>query len=504
MATDVVMPQMGESIAEGTIVRWIKKVGDQVDRDEPLFEISTDKVDAEIPSPAAGVIAEIRVQEGETVPVNTVVAVIGAAGDRPAAPAPASAPPAPASAAPAPTSAAPAPARAVDPPEPQSQGDGSSAAAASAPTPAPTPQMAPRESKPAARPQPQPGGQAERAPAEHVQGTPEPIEDVIRQRSSPLVRKIAQEHRVDISQLQGTGIAGRVTKHDILEFIESGRVGRPAPAGQPEQAGQAGQAVQSARAGKSAQPAQTAAASSKGPAVDGPIVQPGAPTEVVPMSVMRRKIAEHMIASRRTSAHVHSAFEVNFARIAKIREAQKAEYERAGAKLTYLSFIAKAVIDALRAVPVVNASVDGENIVYHKGVNLGIAVALDWGLIVPVIKGADEKNLLGLSRSIADLAARARSKHLKPDEVSGGTFTITNPGVFGALFGMPIINQPQVAILGVGHVEKRPVVIDDAIAIRPMAYLTLGYDHRIIDGAVADQFMSHVKQALENWDPGNA
>jgi 2-oxoglutarate dehydrogenase E2 component (dihydrolipoamide succinyltransferase) len=222
------------------------------------------------------------------------------------------------------------------------------------------------------------------------------------------------------------------------------------------------------------------------------------------MSVMRRKIAEHMIASRRTSAHVHSVFEVNFGRIAAIREAKKAEYEREGAKLTYLSFIAKAAIDGLRAVPVVNASIDGENVVYHKGVNLGIAVALDWGLIVPVIKGADEKNLLGLTRGIADLAARARGKQLKPDEVSGGTFTITNPGVFGALFGMPIINQPQVAILGVGNVEKRPVIIDDAIAIRPMAYLTLGYDHRIIDGAVADQFMSYVKHALENWDPGNA
>ena len=222
------------------------------------------------------------------------------------------------------------------------------------------------------------------------------------------------------------------------------------------------------------------------------------------MSVMRRRIAEHMIASRRTSAHVHSVFEVNFSRVAQIREAKKAEYDRAGAKLTYLSFIIKAAVDALRAVPVVNASVDGDNIVYHKDVNVGIAVALDWGLIVPVIKHADEKNLLGLSRAVADLANRARGKQLKPDEVQGGTFTITNPGVFGALFGMPIINQPQVAILGVGAVEKRPVVIDDAIAIRPMAYLGLGYDHRIIDGAVADQFMSQVKRTLENWDPGAA
>jgi len=219
------------------------------------------------------------------------------------------------------------------------------------------------------------------------------------------------------------------------------------------------------------------------------------------MSVMRKRIAEHMLASRRTSAHVHSVFEVNFARVTQARDAKKAEYERAGAKLTFLSFILKAVVNALRAVPVVNASVDGETIVYHQSINVGVAVALDWGLIVPVIKSADEKNLLGLSRAVADLAARARSKQLKPDEVAGGTFTITNPGVFGALFGMPIIHQPQVAILGVGHIEKRPVVIDDAIAIRPMAYLSLGYDHRIIDGAVADEFMSHVKHELENWDP---
>jgi 2-oxoglutarate dehydrogenase E2 component (dihydrolipoamide succinyltransferase) len=219
------------------------------------------------------------------------------------------------------------------------------------------------------------------------------------------------------------------------------------------------------------------------------------------MSVMRKKIAEHMVVSRRTSAHVHSVFEVNFARVAQIREARKAEFERSGAKLTYLSFILKAAVDALRAVPIVNASVDGDSLVYHKDVNVGIAVALDWGLIVPVIKQADERNLIGLSRALSDLAGRARTKQLKPEEVSGGTFTITNPGVFGALFGMPIINQPQVAILGVGNVEKRPVVIDDAIAIRPMGYLTLGYDHRVIDGAVADEFMSHIKRAIENWDP---
>ena len=394
MPTDVVMPQMGESIAEGTIVRWIKKVGDKVDRDEPLFEISTDKVDAEIPSPAAGVVIEIRHKEGETVPVNTVVAVIGQASEEPADTPPAV-------------------------PTPK--------ATAAAPVPTAKP---PRSAQ---------------------------TENVSRQRSSPLVRKIAKEYHVDISQLQGTGISGRVTKNDILGFLGEGQ---------------------------ERQEAQTTEGS-----------------EIVKMSVMRKKIAEHMVMSRRTSAHVHSVFEVNFSRVAKILEAKKAEYELAGAKLTLLAFILKAIAEALRAVPVVNASVDGDNIVFHQDVNLGVAVALDWGLIVPVIRNADQKNLLGLSRAVADLAARARAKQLTPEEVTGGTFTITNPGVFGALFGMPIVNQPQVAILGIGNVERRPVVVDDAIVIRPMGYLTLGFDHRLIDGAVADRFMSHVKQTLENWDP---
>ncbi|MGE5245564.1 MAG: dihydrolipoamide acetyltransferase family protein [Betaproteobacteria bacterium] len=449
MATEVVMPQMGESIAEGTIVRWIKKVGDNVDRDEPLFEISTDKVDAEIPSPAAGVVTEIRVKEGETVPVNSIVALIGAAGEAVAAPA-APAPP--------PAAAPPTPA-----PAPEVRG-------AATPTPRigpPAPTPPPQERKP-------PAGAA---PPER----PSTTEEAIRQRSSPLVRKIAKEHDVDISQIQGSGIAGRVTKDDILGFI--GRAGQAGPAG-------------------AAAPAGTAAP--KGPAVEMPTFKPGASDQVVPMSVMRRKIAEHMVASRRTSAHVHSVFQVNFGRVDEIRRTKKADYERAGSKLTYMSFIVKATVDALRAVPIVNASLDGENVVYHRNINIGVAVALDWGLIVPVVKNADEKNLLGLSRAVADLASRARSKQLKPEEVQGGTFTITNPGVFGAEFGMPIINQPQLAILGVGAVEKRVVVIDDAIAIRPMAYLTLGYDHRLIDGAVADQFMSHVKKSLENWDPADA
>jgi 2-oxoglutarate dehydrogenase E2 component (dihydrolipoamide succinyltransferase) len=452
---DVVMPQMGESIAEGTIVRWIKKVGDKVERDEPLFEISTDKVDAEIPSPIAGVLTEIRHKEGETVPVNSVVAVIGAGGAK------ADAPPA----------AAPAKAEAPAPPAARQQGDGSSAPLSAAPAPPPAPAPAPA-------PAPKAGPSA--APAESS-------EEALRQRSSPLVRRIAKEHNVDISAIQGTGMAGRVTKDDILGFIARGRPSGGAPA--PD-------------AGRPAPASRIAPA----PAAPPPAARPAAPLagQSVPMSVMRKKIAEHMIASRRTSAHVHSVFEVNFHRVAQIREAKKADYERAGAKLTYLSFILKAAVDALRAVPVVNASVDGDNIVYHRAINVGVAVALDWGLIVPVIKGADEKNLLGLSRAVADVANRARSKQLKPDEVSGGTFTITNPGVFGALFGMPIINQPQVAILGVGAVEKRPVVVDDAIGIRPMAYLSLGYDHRIIDGAVADEFLAHIKKTLENWDPSEA
>jgi pyruvate dehydrogenase E2 component (dihydrolipoamide acetyltransferase) len=435
------MPQMGESIAEGTIVRWIKKVGEKVDRDEPLFEISTDKVDAEIPSPAAGVVTEIRVKEGETVPVNSVVAVIGAASTAPSA-------------------------NAEEPKTP--------------PAPAPKPVEPPRPSPQAAEAAGGAGGAKAAAPSDtrRGEGVPGVMEDALHQRSSPLVRKIAKEHNVDISQIRGTGIAGRVTKDDILTFIG--------------QEGRNGQEERVARAGVAPVVSDTSI---------HPPLRPAAGDRVEKMSPMRKRISEHMVMSRRTSAHVHSVFEVNFSRVAQIREAKKAEFERSGAKLTFLSFIVKAAVEAIRAVPIVNASVDGDSVVYHKDVNIGIAVALDWGLIVPVIKNADERNLVGLSRSIADLANRARNKQLKPEDVQGGTFTITNPGVFGALFGMPIINQPQVAILGIGNVEKRPVVVDDAIAIRPMAYLSLGYDHRVIDGAVADEFMSHVKKTLENWDP---
>jgi len=433
MPTNVFMPQMGESIVEGTIVRWVKKIGDHVDRDEPLFEISTDKVDAEIPSPAAGVLTEIRAKEGETVAVNTVVAIID---ESPGAVAPAPAAP----------------------------------ATASAPAATPAPQVAQAAAPP-------PSGSGPVPPA------PESLssDNLRRQKSSPVVRRIAAEHGVDITQIDGSGIAGRVTKQDILEFIDEGG---KAEGGKAAASAQAPSAPQGFAVPEQAAPAPRAAGD-----------------DVVPLTLMRRRIAEHMIASRRTSAHVHSVFEIDFSRVARLRDAKKAEYERAGARLTYLPFIVKAVVAGLRAVPVVNASIDGDNVIYHKDINIGIAVALDWGLIVPVVKQADEKSILGLSRAMHDLANRARSKQLKPDEVQGGTFTITNPGVFGALFGMPIISQPQVAILGIGAVEKRVVVVDDAIAIRPMAYLSLGYDHRLIDGAVADQFMSVVKKQIETFDP---
>ena len=423
MSTPVVMPQMGESIAEGTIVRWIKKVGEAVDRDEPLFEISTDKVDAEIPSPAAGVLLEIVVKEGETVPIHSVVATIGVAGEKATASA------------------------AVGQPE--------TPAAAETPPPAPPTAVA------------------------------DPLgEDGRGQRSSPLVRRIAKEHGVDIGGITGSGAGGRVTKHDILEFISA--VAPPsasAPAGSSTGA--------SARPAAFAAPAAPHAASAR-----------LAGDRVEPMSVMRKKIAEHMVFSKHTSAHVYSVFEVNYTRVEQIRKAKKDDYERQGAKLTFTSFIAKAAVDCLRRHPVINASIEGDTVIYRGAVNLGIAVALDGGLIVPVVKDADEKNILGLSRAIADVADRARAKKLNPDEVQGGTFTITNPGNVGAQFGLPVINQPQVAILGVGTIEKRAVVIDDMIGIRTMGYLTLGYDHRLVDGAVADQFMADLKRSLENYDAG--
>ena len=445
--TNVVMPQMGESIAEGTIVRWIKKVGDSIDRDEPLFEISTDKVDAEIPSPAAGILTEIKVKEGETVAVNSVVATIGTAN------------------------------------EVKTAGSALPEAAAGQPD---TPVAA-----------------STSAAATSSNGDEASREDVRRQKSSPLVRKIAAEHKVDISRIQGTGLGGRVTKEDILKFIESGAPGESAsaqaPADKPRAASRPSTEL---RAGE---PRIATEAPATAPVIPAPpsaptFFKPGERVQVVPMSVMRKKIAEHMVLSARTSPHVYSVYEVNFGRIAALRDKKKAAYDAGGAKLTYTAFIAKAAIDALRQFPIVNASIDGDNIVYKKDINLGIAVALDNGLIVPVVRNADEKNLLGLSRAIDDIANRARAKKLSPDEVQGGTFTITNPGIFGALYGLPLINQPQVAILGVGAIEKRAVVIDDAIGIRPVCHLTLGYDHRLVDGADAGRFLSYLKERLENFD----
>jgi len=431
MPTPVLMPQMGESIAEGTIVRWIKKVGDAVDRDEPLFEISTDKVDAEIPAPAAGVLTEIKVKEGETVAVNSVVATIGTSSDVSSGQEP-EAPPAPPPVAP--------PRDAVVPADVLDQ---------------------PHEK--AATPQRKTNGRSATA-SKSVE------DDSRKQRSSPLVRRIARDNDVDISQIHGSGLGGRVTKNDILEYIDTGT-----------------------RDSGSGMPADRSSGESRTP-------NPESRVEIKPLSVIRKKIADHMVMSRRTSAHVHSVFHVNFSNVERIRHQKKAEFEQSGVKLTYMAFIAKAAVSALRKFPIVNASLDGDNVVYKKDINLGIAVALESGLIVPVIKHADEKNLLGLSRAIADIANRARSKQLKPEEVHDGTFTITNPGQFGSQFGMPIINQPQVAILGIGTIEKRPIVIDDAIAIRTMAYLTLGYDHRLVDGATGDQFMAEIKEQIEDFD----
>jgi len=458
MPTDVIMPQMGESIFEGTITKWLKKPGERVERDEPLFEISTDKVDAEIPAPAAGVLKEIKIGEGQTVPIQTVVAVID--GEGPAATAPT---PAPAAAKPA---AAP-PAAAPPPPPPP---------AVEAPLHfEPTPRTAlPPPPAPAAAPPPAPA----RAEDEKI-------------RSSPLVRRMAREHGIDLSQVPGTGAGGRISKRDILAAIEHG--GAPAAA-----------------APAAAQP--SAAAPAPPPPASGSLYRPGLELavpreriyfgryEVQPMSTMRQKIAEHMLASKHVSPHVYSVEEADVSGIVALRNKAKSEFERKyELKLSYMPFFLRAAIEGLRAYPTMNASLDGTNVVLHKEFNIGMAVALDWGLIVPVIKNAEEKNFLGLQRAINDLAERARTKKLKPEEVAESTFSITNPGVFGGLMGLPVINQPNVAILGLGAVQKRPVVIDDAIAIRSMVYLTLSYDHRVVDGAIAHQFLHKVKSLLEDW-----
>jgi pyruvate dehydrogenase E2 component (dihydrolipoamide acetyltransferase) len=441
------MPQMGESIAEGTLSKWLKKVGDEVKRDEPIFEISTDKVDAEIPSPAAGVLAEIIVKEGETVAVQTVVARLetekgatAGSGTRDAG----------------------------------SAGVAPASGSIGIPTPSPASPKAPAISpSSAARQQPETPAIA----ASHV-GNGNSFEDRVKKKSSPLVRKIAAEHGVNIAALQGSGVAGRVTKRDILGFIESG----------PS--------------------ATTALPTSRVPLPSGhdlPLPQPWPGDVVEPMSKMRALISEHMVASRHTSAHVTSFIEIDFTRVAKIRAKNRADFEAAtGQKLTYMPFIIKAVTQGLKAFPVMNSSVAGTNVIYRKQINIGIAVALDWGLIVPVIKRADDLSISGITRALNDLAARARAKKLSPEEVQEGTFTITNPGVFGSLMGTPIINQPQVAILGVGAIEKRPKILpgvdgEDTIAIRTCAYFSISFDHRIIDGAVADQFLAFVKKTIESF-----
>ncbi|HWR16914.1 MAG TPA: 2-oxoglutarate dehydrogenase, E2 component, dihydrolipoamide succinyltransferase [Terriglobales bacterium] len=423
-ATDVIMPQMGESIFEGTITKWLKNVGDKVQRDEPLFEISTDKVDAEIPAPASGVLTEIKAQAGSTVQVNSVVGVIGGTGAPAAAPAPAAQPAAPAK-----------------------------AAAPAAP-----------------------------APAAPVHEEEEVTVDGQKIRSSPLVRKMAKEHGINLAQVKGTGLGGRITKEDITAYIENRGKAPAAP-------------VPVAAAPMAAKPAAPA------PAPAAPL-----PGEVVPMTAMRKIIAQRMVESKHTSAHVHTIYEIDMTRVMNLREKIKKQFEQKnGVKLTPTTFFARAAVKGIRDFPIINSSVEGDNIRYHRNINIGIAVALDWGLIVPVIKNAEEKNIVGLQRSITDLGDRARSKKLKPDDVAGGTFTITNPGQFGQMFGLPIISQPQVAIMGIGSIKKMPVVLTDengtdSIAIRQICHVSLGYDHRIIDGAVADQFLRSVAKFLENWN----
>ncbi|MBW4027644.1 MAG: 2-oxoglutarate dehydrogenase, E2 component, dihydrolipoamide succinyltransferase [Acidobacteria bacterium] len=540
MATEVLMPQMGESIFEGTITKWLKKPGDTVERDEPLFEISTDKVDAEIPSPAAGVLQEIKVAEGTTVQINTVVALLAASGSG----APAAAPQAATEAAPA--AAAPAQPEAKATPAPEAPaasgpatdvvmpqmgesifegtitkwlkqvGDkverdeplfeistdkvdaeipspaagtlteikvpagttvqintvvavlgGAAGAAAAAPT------EAPKAAAPAAQAQATPEAQPSAGTAEHV-------------RSSPLVRKMAKENNLDLSQVSGSGSGGRITKEDVLGFMEKKPAAVATPSAAPAVAPSA--------------PAPAAAARPAAAPVSAP--QPG---ELVPMTRMRSIIAQRMVETKRTNAHVHTVFKVDFTRIVRIREKEKSKYEqRNGVKLTYMPFIARAAVATLRKMPIVNASMEGDAIRYHQNINIGIAVALEWGLIVPVIKQAEERSFLGVARAIVDLADRARGKKLKPDEVGSGTFTITNPGIFGEQFGTPLINMPESAILGVGGLFKEPAVITDkdgtdSIAIRHMIHLTLGFDHRIIDGADAGKFMAEMKKYLENW-----
>jgi pyruvate dehydrogenase E2 component (dihydrolipoamide acetyltransferase) len=473
MAVDIVMPQMGESIFEGTITKWLKKPGDKVERDEPLFEISTDKVDAEIPSPSAGVLKEIKVGEGKTVPIQTVVGVIDA-------------------------------------------GDGAGAAKSAPPAQAPAPASAPRAAEPtrapapalAARPQivppsqsPRPAAQASVSAASGSAAGPAPARPAgERIHSSPLVRRMAKEHGIDLATVPGTGAGGRISKQDIEAYLAGG-----------SQASTGAAEPITAEFATPTPPPQRAAAPPLPATSVGQVhvaFESAVPREkmyfgnyeVQPMSIMRQRIAEHMIASKHVSPHVYSVDEIDMTKVASLRAKSRDEFEkRYETKLTFMPFFVKAAVAGLRAFPTMNASLDGTNVILHKEINIGIAVALDWGLIVPVIKNADEKNILGIQRNLNDLAERARTKKLKPEEVQEGTFSITNPGVFGGLFGLPVISQPNVGILGLGAIEKRPVVINDSIAIRSMCYITLSYDHRVVDGAIAHQFLHKVKETLENW-----
>jgi pyruvate dehydrogenase E2 component (dihydrolipoamide acetyltransferase) len=502
MTTKVIMPQMGESIVEGTITKWLKKVGDRVGRDEPLFEISTDKVDSEIPSPAEGVLTEIVVPEGETVQINTVVAVIG--GEAPeAAAAPAAAAPAPAAAEePAAQEVEEKPSKRAEeavPPEPPAP-----------PPPAPpAPPEKPRKPAPVPAAAPEPPKPPAAAPPARVPSGVQP-RDI---RTSPLVRKLAREHSIDLSEVRGTGLEGRITKADVLDYIEA-REGRaaaapapapaaaaPAPVAAEEPAAQEAEEKPVMRAGEAAPPLRPAPPPPPAPPqpVEGPPFYGEA--ETVTMTQMRKTIAERMVASKRTSAHVHTVFEIDMTSIVQLVAKYKQEFERReGVKLTYTPFFVKALVDTVREFPVINSSVSGDKIIYKKPVNVGVAVALETGLIVPVVKDAHLKSFTAIVLAVSDLAERARTKRLRPDDVQNGTISITNPGIYGSLFGTPIINQPQVAILGVGGIEKRPVVVNDAIAIRPMVYLSLSFDHRVIDGAVADQFMAKLKARLEAWN----
>ncbi len=494
MAVDIVMPQMGESIFEGTITKWLKKPGDKVERDEPLFEISTDKVDAEIPSPSAGVLKEIKVAEGKTVPIQTVVGVIEAAGATSAAqPAAKGATPA-AKSAPAPAS--PANGKAAPPAQAPARAAGTATPAASAATGA--------------------GSSTTSASGGAKEGG--------RIHSSPLVRRMAKEHGIDLSGVTGTGSGGRISKQDIEAMIAGGgqATGRSSQAdGSSETEDELEEAFNGTSSGTpaGASASTVPAAARQAPAMPPPpAAQHGGQVhtafesavprekiyfgdyEVQPMTTMRQRIGEHMVASKRVSAHVYSVDEIDMTKVAALRAKSKDEFEkRNGTKLTFMPFFVKAAVAGLRAYPTLNSSLDGTNVVTHKEINIGIAVALDWGLLVPVVKHADEKNILGIQRTMNDLAERARSKKLKPEEVQESTFTITNPGVFGGLFGLPVISQPNVGILGLGAIEKRPVVINDSIAIRSMCYVTLSYDHRVVDGAIAHQFLHKVKESLENW-----